>query len=418
MTTTISTVHSEAAFYRKRKAMLVLPLIVLPFVATLFWLFDGGKGKKYSAGETQQTESGGFNAKVPNAKGGNISGREIDKPGYGVSQAGQVLSDFTNTRQDSVSSSLNGIPNNSLPASPGMAVSLGTPNNALEQTRPRQSGTRPNAAALAATGSARTRRGKDYYYNPPGVGPYYSASATDQELDKQLRRYENSRSAPPPAARVSSSTLPEEDISGMADIDTRSSSVRLSDNLTASRLSDIDEAVSPFFTAPTGGSRPQPTRAVLSGGSYGTKKTIAWMIPIVVHEDQAVREGEQIKLRLLKEISADGIAIPANTILYAVGHLSNDRLRLTVANLQLGGQLIPLDLEVYDTDGSPGVNVPGLSRQMDGQIKSSALQGVQVPGIGSVGNSVLNSARTGASNTVRQSTIRLRAGYNLFLKAQ
>jgi hypothetical protein len=126
-----------------------------------------------------------------------------------------------------------------------------------------------------------------------------------------------------------------------------------------------------------------------------------------------------VKLRLLKEITADGVTIPANTILYAICHLSDDRLRLTVRSLQLSSQLIPLDLDVYDTDGSPGINVPGLvqSNQMGGQMRSSAIQGVQVPGLGGLANTVLNSARMGASSSVRQSTIRLRAGYNLFLKA-
>ncbi|MBC8152527.1 MAG: conjugative transposon protein TraM, partial [Bacteroidetes bacterium] len=108
------------------------------------------------------------------------------------------------------------------------------------------------------------------------------------------------------------------------------------------------------------------------------------------------------------------------TILYAICQLSDDRLRLTVRNLQLGGQLIPLDLDVYDTDGSAGINVPGLSQnaQVSGQVRSSAIQGVQLPGIGGLANSVINSARMGASNSLRQSTIRLKAGYNLFLKAQ
>ena len=101
-----------------------------------------------------------------------------------------------------------------------------------------------------------------------------------------------------------------------------------------------------------------------------------------------------MKLRLLKEISADGVTIPANTILYAICQLANDRLRLTVRNLQLSGQLIPLDLDVYDTDGSSGINVPGLSQsgQVGGQVRSSAIQGVQLPGIGGLASTVLNSA--------------------------
>lgn len=91
---------------------------------------------------------------------------------------------------------------------------------------------------------------------------------------------------------------------------------------------------------------------------------------------------------------------------------------MDVRSLQLNGQLIPLDLEVYDIDGIAGVNMPGLSNQVGGQLQSSAIQGLQVPGVGGLVNTVANQARTSASNSARQTTVRLKAGYNLYLKAQ
>lgn len=400
--------------------MLMYPVIILPFVAALFWLFGGGKGERYVAEEAAAGKAGakGFNATVPTARNGTINGRDVDGPGYGKAPIGQTLSDFTNTRQDSVSRGLKAIPVNN----PGQ-VETSTHTSSLAST-PVSATTRPyrgtNEAALAATRPARTKAGKPYYYNAPGSRPYYTASATDQQLDQQLQQYESSRTAPASASRPAPLTsYAINDVTG-AQTTERPASVRVSDNLTASHLSDAAEVESPFLTAPTVGSRKEPSRAVLSGGNYGQKKVIAWMIPVVVHEDQSIRDGQQVKLRLLKEITADGVTIPANTILHAICQLSDDRLRLTVRSLQLGGQLIPLDLDVYDTDGSMGVNVPGLtnSSQVGGQLRSSAIQGVQVPGVGTLGNTVLNSARMSASSSARQTTIRLRAGYNLFLKAQ
>ena len=410
MNAILSANHSDAAFYRNRKAMLIYPVIILPFLMALFWILGGGRGERYVAEEAQVNRAGanGFNPQMPNAKNSTIEGNKIDNPAYGKSAVGQVLSNFTNTRQDSATKGLQAMPVDN--QTTGRASSL-----AALPTAPTQNASRsvrqPNAAAVAATRSSRQQKG--YYYNPPG----YGRSPTDQQLDQQLRQYENRRETGASAAR-SASTEETSRVTGLAS--ERAATVRLTDNLQASRLSDVTEAESPFLTAPTGGSRPQPTRAVLSEGNYGSKKIIAWMIPVVVHEDQLLRDGEQVKLRLLKEITADGVTIPANTILYAICQLTNDRLRLTVRNLQLGGQLIPLDLDVYDTDGSSGINVPGLSQsgQVGGQVRSSAIQGVQLPGIGGLASTVLNSARTGAAQSVRQTSIRLRAGYNLFLKAQ
>lgn len=392
------------------------PLIILPFLAALFWLGKGGKGERYTAEEAaaRKTGSSGFNAQVPPARNGAITDRDVDGPGYGKAPVvGQTLSKFTNTRQDSLSRGLKAIQvtdaARTTPASSLGSVSVGT-----------QSVRNANATAVAATNPTRRKGVKPYYYNAPGGRPYYTASATDQQLDQQLQQYESSRSQPAQTLRPAPLTsYAENQASNRPEAD-QGATVRVSDNLTASRLSDAAEVESPFLTAPTGGSRKEPSRAVLSGGNYGSKKVIAWMIPVVVHEDQAIKDGQQVKLRLLKEITADGVTIPTNTILYAICQLSDDRLRLTVRSLQLGGQLIPLDLDVYDTDGSPGINVPGLSQnsQVGGQLRSSAIQGVQVPGLGGLGNTVLSSARMGASQSARQATIRLRAGYNLFLKAQ
>ncbi len=414
---------NEDAFYRNRKANLVYPIIVFPFITALFWILGGGKGERYLAEEQAAGRAGasGFNANIPTAKNGSINGREVETPGYGKAVTGQVLSAFTNSRQDSLSKGLKALPAVAeTPLAPSIdpASSLG-PGPTTNASR-RLSANNSAAATAATQTKQRAKGGKPYYYSPPGSSTgYYTGAATDQQLAAQLRDYQNTRSQP--ASSMSVNQPRGETISPLtAQQETKAATVQVSDNLTATRLEEPMNPADAFYTAPTEGSRRHSQRAVLSGGNnYGSKKTIAWMIPVVVHEDQAIKEGQQVKLRLTKEITADGITIPANTILYAVCNLADDRLRLSVRSLQLGGQLIPLDLDVYDTDGSPGINVPGLSTnsQMGGQMRSSAIQGVQVPGVGGLGNAVLSTARMGASNSVRQSTIRLRAGYNLFLKA-
>jgi hypothetical protein len=432
--TTLSTSVSgnDQAFFRQRQAMLMFPLIVLPFLMALFWIFKGGKGERYVAEEAAAGKpgAGGFNASVPTAKGGSMNDRTVESPGFGKAAGGQVLSDFTHTSKDSITRGLKAIPvaNGATGATSfQQAVAVTNTASPVERrsslvTTPagnRSSGNRSNTAALVVTGGNRQKVAKGYYYQAPGSRPYYPGSATDQQLDQQLKAYETTRNQVPGVARQESAPAP-------VATDTRlswpgPSTIQLSDNLAASRLADAAGTENAFNTAPTEGSRRRSERAVLSSGnSYGSKKTIAWMIPVVVHEDQAIKEGQQVKLRLLKEISADGITIPANSILYATCQLSDDRLRLTVRSLQQGSQLIPLDLDVYDTDGSPGINVPGLAQnsQIGGQMRSSAIQGVNVPGVGGLANNVINTARLGASTSARNTTIRLRAGYNLFLKAQ
>ena len=417
MNTTIAISSSDEAFYRDRQAMLVYPALVLPFLAVLFYLFGGGKGERYineqmAAGKPG---AGGFNASMPSAKSGNINGRDVETPGYGKGRIGQVLSSFSNTRRDSSTSEFKAVPvRNTASASTNHASSLAT--NSTPVTNAPSVRAYPVRNYPQRTKRTSTKTGSGgYYYSGPG----YANSGTDQQVASQLRTYESTKYSAPVTAPVNVNQPVGEPIynSGVGE-GTRTANVQVSDNLTATRLAEPTNSDA-FNTAPTNGSRRQAERAVLSGGnSYGSKKTVAWMIPVVVHEDQVFKSGNTVKLRLTKEITADGITIPANTILHAVCQTSEDRLRMVVRSLQLGGQLIPLDLEVYDIDGIAGVNMPGLSNNTGGQLQSSAIQGIQVPGIGSLMNTVANQARMSASNSARQPTVRLKAGYNLYLKAQ
>jgi hypothetical protein len=425
MNTTISTSHSDAAFFRDRKAMLMYPLIMLPFVAVLFFMFGGGKGERYLAQEREAGRAGssGFNANVPTAKSGQISNRDVDAPGYGKATAGQVLSSFTNTRSngarsDSASSGLKAIPTSnpsSMVATTTHASSLGV--GSIQPMKASSTGYQPTNRLNRRSRKGTVRQQPAYYYNAPG-NTY--GNATDQQLASQLRTYESIRQASSTTGLISANQTTGDAITtNRVTEDSQSANVLISDNFSATRLSESANAADAFNTAPTSGSRRQAERAILSGSSsYGSKKTIAWMIPVVVHEDQTFKSGNTVKLRLTKEISADGITIPANTILHAICQTGDDRLRMIVRSLQLNGQLIPLDLEVYDIDGIAGVNMPGLSNQVGGQMQSSAIQGLQVPGVGGLINTVASQARMSASNSVRQPTVRLKAGYNLYLKAQ
>jgi conjugative transposon TraM protein len=404
--TTASIATNDIAFYRKRQLYMRLPLIVWPFILVLYPILGGGDGTRLQddMAVTEATQTG-FNSTMPVAENGSIKGREVEKAGYGQAAPGQVLSAFSHTVSDSVKGGLKTMPvdnPSSVATTHASSLAASTPVVAAQPVR---------HARTTAYAAPRRQAANTYYYTPPG------GTVSDQQLTNQLRDYQANKVAPAKnTPALTSAPAP----AAVASADAAPASVQITDNVTASRLSEETDNSSPFYTAPTEGSRRKSERAVLSSGnSYGSKKTIAWMIPVVVHEDQTIKDGQQVKLRLLKEITADGVTIPANTILYAVCKLSDDRLRLTVNNLQLHGQLIPLNLDVYDTDGSQGVNVPGLSQssQNNGQLRSSAIQGLNVPGIGGLATSVLSSARMSAANSARQTSIRLRAGYNLFLKA-
>ena len=63
--------HSEK-YLKKRKALLVLPLLALPFITLAFWSLGGGKGLS----KAQAEQKPGFNTSLPSAQ---LSGTSLDK---------------------------------------------------------------------------------------------------------------------------------------------------------------------------------------------------------------------------------------------------------------------------------------------------------------------------------------------------
>src|SRR5690349_736541 len=64
-------------FLRKRRFLMVLPLLVIPFVTLIFWSLGGGQGSK-AAG--QNADSQGLNLSLPSAR--IVDEGRLDKLGF------------------------------------------------------------------------------------------------------------------------------------------------------------------------------------------------------------------------------------------------------------------------------------------------------------------------------------------------
>lgn len=90
--------------------------------------------------------------------------------------------------------------------------------------------------------------------------------------------------------------------------------------------------------------------AVGSGYALG-KNTIA----ACIHQDQTVMDGQQVKLRLLEPLQAGNLIIPRNTVVSGTGKVQGERLDITVSSVQYQGNILPVELAVYDNEGMKGL---------------------------------------------------------------
>lgn len=78
-----------------------------------------------------------------------------------------------------------------------------------------------------------------------------------------------------------------------------------------------------------------------------------------VYQTITLTDGKELQLRTSEAMMAGGQYIPAGTIIVGKAKIGGERMEITVSAVSYSGVVIPINLEVYDTQGMKGVSVPG-----------------------------------------------------------
>ena len=81
-------------------------------------------------------------------------------------------------------------------------------------------------------------------------------------------------------------------------------------------------------------------------------------IKACVHDAQTVVGEAGVRLRLLEPAQTLQRTIPKGTVVTANAKFQNGRLQLKVTSIELEGNIIPVDITIYDLDGQQGLYVP------------------------------------------------------------
>ena len=110
------------------------------------------------------------------------------------------------------------------------------------------------------------------------------------------------------------------------------------------------------------GLQPATKLRLQHGGSTGYamgKNTVA----ACIHQDQTLVDGQAVKLRLLEPMQAGNIVVPKNTLVAGTAKVQGERLDILVSSIEYAGNIIPVELAVFDTDGQKGLSVPSSMEQ-------------------------------------------------------
>ena len=113
------------------------------------------------------------------------------------------------------------------------------------------------------------------------------------------------------------------------------------------------------FIADYSGERNYGFHTAIGAEETTGKNTIA----ACVQGDQTLTDGQTVKLRLLEPMQAGSIVIPKNTLVAGTAKVQGERLDILVSSIEYAGNIIPVELAVFDTDGQKGLSVPSSMEQ-------------------------------------------------------
>ena len=164
--------------------------------------------------------------------------------------------------------------------------------------------------------------------------------------------------------------------------------------------------------------------AVGTGYAMG-RNTIA----ACIHQDQTLTDGQAVKLRLLEPMQAGNIVVPKNTLVAGTAKVQGERLDIVVSSIEYTGNIIPVELAVFDTDGQKGLSVPSSMEQEafnEAMANIGSGLGTSISFAQSAGQQVAMDVTRGLlqgtsgylAKKFRTAKVKLKAGYKVMLYAK
>lgn len=410
-------------FLRRRKLLLVLPILIVPFVTMAFWALGGGKGKTPGAVAAKE----GLNMRLPDAK---------LKPDRGWNKMSfyEMAQKDSEKIKEAFAKEMHGLKawGDSGNNSPGQIKMLADRYaGAYHQDGLETGGSGSKAAEqnllqkiskLEAAINKPSPAGRGYTTGEAPRNNYAHRAENNPDMDRLEHMLHVMKS-------------PDGDNTEIKQLDTVLEKIldlqypeRVQQKQQAQRREQaVPNSVVQKKTEGNGIAVMGEAQSTVSSGFYtagGQQVDVAapHAVEAEIAETQTIVAGAVIKLRLLNDITVSGNLVPKNTPIYGIGKLSGERLAVDISSITSNTQLYTVGMEVYDLDGLPGVYIPGaIGRTV---AKQSVNTSIQSAGLSTLDGSLeaqaatagINAAKELIGRKVRLTRVTLKAGYKVLLK--
>lgn len=145
-----------------------------------------------------------------------------------------------------------------------------------------------------------------------------------------------------------------------------------------------------------------------------------------VYQTVTLTSGKELQIRLLEPMQAGNILIPINSIITGACRIGSERMEVTIGSIQYAGNIIPVELQVYDMDGQRGISVPNsdeirAAKEIASQMAQSAGSSIMITDdagsqfAADIGKSLIQGASQYVSKKMSVVKVKLKANHRLLL---
>lgn len=418
----MSSVQRSQAFLRKRKMMMVLPLLVIPFLTMAFWALGGGTGNEPVIANEQK----GLNLNLPDAKmkDENLTDKlsfydKADKDSAKLEEWMRT-DPYYQQKEDTGYSPVNELElltqnsaskyNQRLNSSPNETSSNNPEQKLLQKLAllQKEINKQPETETVANNEVLLPNQGDEF-------------SNEVDRLENMMVTMNKTNTGDPEMQQLNGTLEKILDIQHPQ---------RVKDKLKEKSLQQ-KQMVFAVTTSPklanvslidTMKKKPNNSNQFLGATKEAEETTEGFTIEAVVHSNQSLVNGAVIQLRLFTDVFINGIFIPKGTPVNGIASMNNERLEAEINSIRYKNQLFPVKLELYDLDGLPGIYIPGsISRDV---AKNSADNSLHLMELTTLDPSLkaqaaaagINTAKNLLSRKVKKVKVMIKEGYKVLLK--
>ena len=148
-------------------------------------------------------------------------------------------------------------------------------------------------------------------------------------------------------------------------------------------------------------------------------------ISAIIDQDITGFSGSRLRIRLTDDVMAGKFLIKKGTYLYAtISGFSSQRVTLLISSVFHDGEILPVNLQVYDNDGLPGIYVPSSAfREFTRDAGASSSQGITIQQMAENNNQLVmgvlskmfQSTTTAVNKLIRSNKVKVKYNTQVFL---